>query len=77
MKITEVENGLTKAHRNGTDYLTEGEIGEVGDVLTLKSGRWINFRTEQSVSETFLVGDYEAQYQKLDAEMNPETKTKI
>lgn len=75
MTIKEIQNGITKARHNGRDYITDREIGAVGDTLTFSlhdGARWVNERTGDDVRESFIYSESENQFGELEAEMYPE-----
>lgn len=72
MKITEIKNGVTKLIHNGTGYITDLVVGEVGDQLTRSSrdgSKWVNEKTGDYVSESFLFSEIEERYNELESEM--------
>ena len=77
MKITEIENGVTKLTHNGTSYITDREVGAVGDELSfsLRDGtKWVNDKTGDYVPESFIFSESEDQYNELETEMYGECK---
>lgn len=75
MKITEIQNGVTKLNHNGTGYITDLVVGEVGDQLTRSLrdvSKWVNEKTGDYVSDSFLFSEIEARYNELENEMYAE-----
>ena len=75
MRITDITNGVTRLTHNGTDYLTDCDVGEIGESLHFKikdGDHWVNWRTGKRFSETEIHSEAEPGYAELEAEMYPD-----